>query len=316
MEPHDPHAVQAGRCVTRDDPGAVAAGGARTLVGMLTTTALAAALSPDAVLLAGGPVQALGPEFLQPENLIASFGTAALIGIVAVVFVETGLLFPFLPGDSLLFTAGALVAQDELRLNIGVLCLLLFLAAFLGDQLAYAIGRRLGPKVFSRPDSRFFKQKYIDQTYAYFDRYGGRTIIVARFVPFVRTYAPVAAGVGRMSYRHFVSYNVVGALLWGVGVTLLGYWLGNFGFIKDNIEALLVLIVLVSVIPVGVELWRARRKEAAGETVEGRDPGYDEPVERAAVEREVFGRATTPGTPGTVGDAPDEELARRTAEEG
>lgn len=285
---------------------------------MLTTTALAAALSlsPDAALLAGGPVPALGPEFLQPENLIASFGTAALVGIVAVVFVETGLLFPFLPGDSLLFTAGALVAQDELSLNIWVLCLLLFLAAFLGDQVAYAIGRRLGPKVFSRPDSRFFKQKYIDQTYAYFDRYGGRTIIVARFVPFVRTYAPVAAGVGKMSYRHFVSYNVVGALLWGVGVTLLGYWLGNFGFIKDNIEALLILIVLVSVIPVGVELWRARRKEAAGETVEGRDPGYDEAAERAAVEREAFGRATTPAVPGTVGDAPDDErLARRTAEE-
>ncbi|QCB92601.1 VTT domain-containing protein [Cellulomonas shaoxiangyii] len=281
---------------------------------MLTTTVLAAALSPDVALLAGGPVPALGPEFLQPENLIESFGTAALIGIVAVVFIETGLLFPFLPGDSLLFTAGALVAQDSLQLNIGVLCLLLFLAAFLGDQVAYVIGRRLGPKVFSRPDSRFFKQKYIDQTYAYFDRYGGRTIIVARFVPFVRTYAPVAAGVGRMRYRTFVSYNVVGALLWGVGVTLLGYWLGNFAFIKDNIEALLILIVLVSVIPVGVELWRARRKEAVGETVGGRDPAYDEAAERAAVEREAFGRSSTPAVAGPVGDAP-QQPAGRTPEE-
>lgn len=269
---------------------------------MLTTTVLTAALTdaPHA-LLAGGPLPALGPDFLEPEHLIRSFGTAALIGIVAVVFIETGLLFPFLPGDSLLFTAGALVAQDSLQLNIWVLCLMLFVAAFAGDQVAYAIGRKLGPKVFNRPDSRFFKQKYIDQTYAYFDRYGGRTIIVARFVPFVRTYAPVAAGVGRMSYRHFVSFNVIGALLWGVGVTLLGYWLGNFSFIKNNIEALLVLIVGVSVVPVAVELWRARRKEKAGETVEGRDPEFDEPVERAAVEREVFGEAATTPVAGQAG---------------
>lgn len=270
---------------------------------MLTTTVLTAALTDgSSTLLAGGPLPALGPEFLNAENLIRSFGTAALIGIVAVVFIETGLLFPFLPGDSLLFTAGALVAQDSLQLNIWVLCALLFAAAFLGDQVAYAIGRSLGPKVFSRPDSRFFKQKYIDQTYAYFDKYGGRTIIVARFVPFVRTYAPVAAGVGKMNYRHFVSYNVIGALLWGVGVTLLGYWLGNFAFIKENIEALLVLIVGVSVLPVVVEVWRARRAERSGRTVEGRDTDYDEPVERAAVEREVFGRATTTPTAGQVGD--------------
>lgn len=268
---------------------------------MLTTTALAAALTDAPTLLAGGPLPALGPDFLDPDHLIRSFGTAALIGIVAVVFIETGLLFPFLPGDSLLFTAGALVAQDQLQLNIWVLCLMLFLAAFGGDQVAYAIGRKLGPKVFSRPDSRFFKQKYIDQTYAYFDKYGGRTIIVARFVPFVRTYAPVAAGVGKMSYRHFVSYNVIGALLWGVGVTLLGYLLGNFPFIKNNIEALLILIVGVSVIPVAVELWRARRKEAAGETVEGRDTQYDEPVERAAVEREAFGAAATAPVAGPAG---------------
>lgn len=282
---------------------------------MLTTSALAAALTTDvAPLLAGGPLPALGPDFLQADHLIASFGTAALIGITAVVFIETGLLFPFLPGDSLLFTAGALVAQDSLQLNIWVLCLMLFLAAFAGDQVAYAIGRKLGPRVFSRPDSRFFKQKYIDQTYAYFDRYGGRTIIVARFVPFVRTYAPVAAGVGKMSYRHFVSFNVIGALLWGVGVTLLGYLLGNVTFIKDNIEALLVVIVLASLLPVAFELWRARRKEKAGETVEGRDTAYDEPVERAAVEREVFGHAATEPVAGQAGtevvDLPGDDAGR------
>ncbi|MCC2320860.1 VTT domain-containing protein [Cellulomonas xiejunii] len=281
---------------------------------MLTTTVLSAALTDGSLpLLAGGPLPALGPDFMDPEHLIRSFGTAALIGIVAVVFIETGLLFPFLPGDSLLFTAGALVAQDSLQLNIWMLCGMLFLAAFAGDQVAYAIGRKLGPKVFSRPDSRFFKQKYIDQTYKYFDKYGGRTIIVARFVPFVRTYAPVAAGVGKMRYRHFVSYNVVGALLWGVGVTLLGYWLGNFSFIKNNIEALLILIVGVSVLPVAFELWRARRKEQAGETVEGRDTEYDEPVERASVEREVFGNAATPPVPGQAGTpAVDDEVGEHT----
>jgi len=248
---------------------------------MLTTTALAAALAPvhaavhaavqtavqtaahSGTHAATGPVATLGPSFLDPDHLIQSFGTWALLGVVVVVFIETGLLFPILPGDSLLFTAGALVAQETLHFPLWLLCLLVFLAAFLGDQTAFLIGRTLGPKVFSKPDSKIFKQSYIDQTYRYFDKYGGRTIIVARFVPIVRTYAPVAAGVGKMSYRHFVSFNVVGALLWGVGVTLLGYALGNVGFVKDNIEVLLVVIVLVSVLPMAWEVWRARRRSSA-----------------------------------------------------
>ncbi|NMR19678.1 hypothetical protein HIR71_05470 [Cellulomonas fimi] len=218
---------------------------------------------------------------MQADTLIASFGPYALIGIVLVVFIETGLLFPFLPGDSLLFTAGLLVAQDELNFPLWLLCLLIFLAAFIGDQVAYFIGRKAGPKLFNKPDSRIFKQQYIDQTYAYFDRYGGRTIIVARFVPFVRTFAPVAAGIGKMNYRHFVSYNVIGALLWGVGVTVLGYFLGQITFVKDNIEAILVLIVGLSLIPVAVELLRARSAK--------RNPAYDEQHERARVEREDIG---------------------------
>ncbi|WP_149204545.1 DedA family protein [Actinotalea subterranea] len=236
---------------------------------MHLTSALA-----DAVL-AGGPVSTLGPDFLNAEKLIESFGPYALIGVVVVVFIETGLLFPFLPGDSLLFTAGMLVAQEHITVPLWVLCLALFAAAFLGDQVAFFIGRKAGPKIFNRPDSRFFKQQYIDQTYAYFDKYGGRTIIIARFVPFVRTYAPVAAGVGNMQYRHFVSYNVVGAFLWGVGVTVLGYLLGNVTFIKENIELILIAIVGVSVIPVAIELLRARSKS--------RDPRYDEPAERERV---------------------------------
>jgi len=235
-------------------------------------TALAASL-PMA-----GPLVGLGPDFLDPEYLIDRFGPYALIGIVVVVFIETGLLFPFLPGDSLLFTAGMLVAQDEIEVPLWLLCLALFAAAFIGDQLAYLIGRKAGPRLFSRPDSRFFKQKYIDQTHAYFDRYGGRTIIVARFVPFVRTYAPVVAGVARMRYRTFVSFNVIGALAWGVGVTMLGFFLGQIEFVRTNIEIILVGIVGLSLVPVVLELLRARSNR--------RDPRYDEAHERERVARE------------------------------
>ncbi|WP_203669102.1 VTT domain-containing protein [Cellulomonas pakistanensis] len=238
------------------------------------------------VVPALGAQPALLPDWLDAEHLISSFGSYALIGIVLVVFVETGLLFPLLPGDSLLFTAGALVAQDALDFPLWLLCVLLFAAAFLGDQVAYFIGHKAGPRLFRRPDSRVFKQQYIDQTYAYFDKYGGRTVILARFVPIVRTYAPVAAGVGGMRYRTFVSYNVIGALVWGVGVTVLGYLLGTISFVRDNIEALAVLIVLVSVVPVAIELWRGRR--AARRADGGRDERYDEPAERAAVERKAF----------------------------
>ncbi len=223
-------------------------------------------LTLDVLLPAGETVTALGPEWLQADRLIESFGTYALIGIVLVVFIETGLLFPFLPGDSLLFTAGMLVAQETLDFPLWLLCTLLFLAAFAGDQVAYYIGHRAGPKIFNRPDSRFFKRSHIEQTNAFFDKYGGRTIILARFVPFVRTYAPVAAGIGRMPYRHFVSFNVIGALLWGVGVTMLGYFLGQFDFVHDNIETILVLIVLISVLPVIIEVgrgWLASRRAAS-----------------------------------------------------
>ncbi|HWJ84860.1 MAG TPA: VTT domain-containing protein [Cellulomonas sp.] len=246
---------------------------------MLTTTALAAALP------------AAGPDFLDPQHLIDTFGTWALLGIMAVIFVEVGLLFPILPGDSLLFTAGALLAQESLDIpvNIVELSLLMILAAFAGTQCGYLIGRTLGPKVFNKPDSRFFKQKYIDDTYAYFDRYGGRTLIVAQFVPFVRTYASVAAGVGRMPYKHFVKFNAIGVVLWAGGVTWLGYGLGNIAFIRDNIEMLLVVVVLLSVVPIGIEVLRERRKAKRGVLDEdGRDTRYDEPAERAEVERKAF----------------------------
>ena len=221
-------------------------------------------------------VPALGPEWLDPDTIITWFGPLAVVGILAIVFIETGLLIGFfLPGDSLLFTAGMLTATGFISTPLWLLCLLIFVAAFAGDQVGYLIGRSAGPKVFSRPDSRLFKQEYVDKTYSYFDRYGGRTIILARFVPIVRTFAPVAAGVGKMRYRTFIAYNAVGALLWGVGVTVLGYWLGQITFVQENIEFILVGIVALSVVPIVVELLRAKSGQ--------RDSRYDEDAERERV---------------------------------
>lgn len=242
-----------------------------------------------AALPAAGPVHAGITDLLNAQNLIDKFGTLALVGILAIVFIETGLLFPILPGDSLLFTAGALVASNQLQvhINVWVLSLLTFLAAFAGTQCGYLIGRTAGPKVFAKPDSRFFKQKYIDQTYGYFDRYGGRTIVIAQFIPIVRTYAPVAAGVGKMPWRHFVPFNALGALLWGAGVTWLGYALGTIAFVRDNIEALLVVLVLFSVSPMLFEILRRRRRAKRG--LPSDEEAYDEADERAAVERKAFG---------------------------
>lgn len=224
---------------------------------------------------------ALGPEWLDPEYLINSFGPLAVLGVCLIVFAETGLLVGFfLPGDSLLFTTGLLVATDVIGTPIGIVAAAIALSAFIGDQVGYTIGRKAGPKIFNRPDSRFFRQEYVDKTHAFFDRYGGRTIIIARFVPIVRTFAPVTAGVGQMRYRTFASYNVIGALAWGVGVTLLGYWLGQFEFVRTYLEPILLGIVVLSVLPVAFELLRARSGR--------RDPRYDEPAERAEARRRAL----------------------------
>jgi membrane-associated protein len=225
-----------------------------------------------------GTIPAVGPEWLDPDAIIHWFGPLAVVGVLVIVFIETGLLVGFfLPGDSLLFTAGMLTASGFIGIPLWLLCLLIFVAAFAGDQTGYLIGRTAGHRIFKRPDSRLFKQEYVDKTYAYFDRYGGRTIILARFVPIVRTFAPVAAGVGKMRYRTFISYNAVGAFLWGIGVTVLGYWLGQVTFVQQNIEIILIGIVLLSVIPIGVELLRTKSTK--------RDTRYDDDEERQQVER-------------------------------
>ena len=157
-------------------------------------------------------------DFVHPDKLLEAFGT---IGLFLVVFAESGLLIGFfLPGDSLLFTAGVFAAAD--KLSLPVILPGIFVAAVAGDQVGYAFGNRAGPALFRRPDSRFFKQAYLDKAQRYFEEHGPRTIVLARFVPIVRTFAPIVAGAGEMRYRTFVTYNVLGGLLWGVGVTLLG----------------------------------------------------------------------------------------------
>ena len=204
---------------------------------------------------------ALGPEFLSPERI----ASAGLLLVLVVVFVETGLLIGFfLPGDSLLFTIGVLAASGTIDIPLWLLLTTIPIAAIAGDQTGYMIGRKAGPALFERPDSRFFQQEYVDKAYAYFERHGARTIVVARFVPIVRTFAPVVAGVSHMRYRTFVTYNVVGGVLWGAGVTLLGVWLGKVDFVANNIEPIIIGVVLLSVIPIALEFLRARKEHRAG----------------------------------------------------
>ena len=223
--------------------------------------------------LAHSPPIALGPSWLDPENLIRTFGT---LGILAIVFIESGLLVGFfLPGDSLLFTAGLLSAAGVLP-PIWVLLVTIPLAAIAGDQVGYAIGRKFGTPLFDRPDSRFFKREYVDRSAAFFERHGPKTVVLARFVPIVRTFVPVMAGTSRMQYRVFVTYNVIGGVLWGVGVTALGYFLGGIDFVKDNIEPILIAIVLISVLPVFFELFRAGRRSNGGPSKEESPEGADE----------------------------------------
>jgi membrane-associated protein len=196
--------------------------------------------------------------------LIDTFG---LIGMVAIIFAECGLLVGFfLPGDSLLFTAGLLIAgEGALTFDqpLWLVCLLASIAAVAGNQVGYAIGRRAGPAVFNRPDSRFFKHEYVERTNAFFEKYGGRAIVLARFVPIVRTFITVAAGAGRMDYRKYTTYTVIGGVLWATGVTVIGYFLGQVDIIRDNIELILVGVVLLSVIPIAIELRRRRSRVEA-----------------------------------------------------
>lgn len=211
---------------------------------------------------------ALGPAWLDPMQLLSGsgpFGTAILPAMLVIVFIESGLLFPLLPGDSLLFTAGLLANQPDPFAPLWLVMVLSPVAAILGDQVGYYIGHRFQPHIANRPDGRIFKQAYVKQTEEFFAKHGPITVILCRFVPIVRTYAPLVAGMAKMSYRTFIAYNVIGGVIWGAGVVGLGAMLGEIAFVRNNIEAIFLGLVALSVVPgiFGiVKSWTSKRKSA------------------------------------------------------
>lgn len=225
---------------------------------------------------------ALLPGFLDPVNLLNSFGGWMLAGLLLVVFIESGLLFPLLPGDSLLFTAGLIVAAKSTEIEpfapLWVLLVTIPIAAFLGDQVGYWIGAKLGYSLF-KPDAKVLKERYIVEAHEFFEKHGPITIFLARFVPIVRTYAPLVAGAAKMRYPVFLTYNVVGAIAWGAGVTLLGYFLGQIEFIRENVDYIFLLIVFVSVLPIITEI--------AKRILRSRKPVVEEPVDTESTDPSV-----------------------------
>ena len=205
------------------------------------------------------------PPWLDPEYLIQAAGPYALPVVSFIIFAECG-LFAILPGDSLLFTIGLFVARGAIPYSLPVVCLVLTIAAIAGNVSGYWIGRLIGPPLF-RPRrgliGRILNPKYVTKTHAFFEKYGNRTLILARFVPIVRTFVTLVAGVGKMDFRKFIAYTAIGGVLWACGVTILGYYMGNIPIVRDNIEAVLILIVLVSLVPMGVEFLLHRRRAKA-----------------------------------------------------
>ena len=191
------------------------------------------------------------------QELVNNYGNWIYAILFAIVFCETGLVvLPFLPGDSMLFAAGTIAAVGDM--NIFVLIGLLIVAAVLGDFVNFEIGKHFGQKLFSNPNSKIFKQSYLQKTHDYYERYGGRTIIIARFIPIVRTFAPFVGGMGNMNYAQFARYNIVGAVLWVVSFTTLGYFFGQLPFVKEHFSWIMSAIIVFSVVPMIVEIIRHR----------------------------------------------------------
>jgi membrane-associated protein len=194
-------------------------------------------------------------------EIIARYGTGTYGVLFLIIFAETGLVVtPFLPGDSLLFAAGAFSARPDTGLNVHLMAALLLVAAVIGDTLNYAIGAKLGPAVFKREDSFLLRRKHLERAHAFFEKYGGRAIILARFVPIVRTFVPFVAGIGTMSYRRFLAYNIVGGFIWIYFFTYAGYFVGNQPLIQKNFKLVILLIIFISVLPMVFEGWRAWRE--------------------------------------------------------
>jgi len=201
------------------------------------------------------------PPWLDPIHILDNPALGFWVVVIAcsIIFAETGLLVGFfLPGDSLLFTAGLLTSTGKLPVNIGVLLILLIVCAFIGNQVGYVIGAKAGPAIFNKPDSRVFKREHVEHAHAFFEKHGGKALVLARFVPIVRTFVPVIVGVARMNMRHFVIFNAIGAVLWAGGVTLLGFILGDrFPWVQKNLDIIFIVIVLLSVVAVLVEFTKA-----------------------------------------------------------
>ena len=192
-------------------------------------------------------------------NIIQTYHTWAYIILFFIIFCETGLVMtPFLPGDSLLFIAGAITALPDMPLEINLLTLILLMAAVLGDSCNYMIGRSFGKILCNRNHSIFFKQKYLDKTHEFYRKYWGKTIIIARFVPIVRTFAPFAAGMGKMHYRSFMIYNIIGGALWIALFCYAGYFFGDMPVVQDNLKLLVVAIIVISILPAVFEILRMR----------------------------------------------------------
>ncbi|WEV26905.1 VTT domain-containing protein [Streptomyces sp. 71268] len=243
---------------------------------------------------------ALGPSWLDPDHLIDQFG---IYGVLAIVFAESGLLIGFfLPGDSLLFTTGLFVTTDMIDMDLWLVCLLVVVAAVAGDQAGYLFGRKVGPALFKRPDSKLFKQENVEKAHDFFEKYGPKSLVLARFVPIVRTFTPIIAGVSRMNYRSFITFNIIGGVLWGAGVTLLGAALGKVKWVHSNIEAMLIGIVLLSVLPIIIEVLRARSQNKKAAAAEG---GATARSTAAPSTTDVGGAGDTPQTPGEpIGGGP------------
>jgi membrane-associated protein len=217
-------------------------------------------------------MHALGPDWMNPEYLLQTYGDAFFLISLVIVFVECGLLFPILPGDSLLFAIGIFIAGGELDIPLYVAIPALFVAAFAGNVVGYEIGRAIGAPL-RHHDGRVIRKKYLDQTHDFFEKYGAKALVIGRFVPIVRTYITLVAGIGRMDRRHFFTWSAVGAALWVTSVTLAGYFLGGIPLIRDHLEAAILLIVVLSVLPMVYEYLKHRREARAAAAATGEVAG-------------------------------------------
>ncbi|MCR6487027.1 VTT domain-containing protein [Amycolatopsis sp. OK19-0408] len=200
------------------------------------------------------------PSWLDPQHLLSGLTVPVIAVLCLIIFIESS-IFPVLPGDSLLFTAGLFIANKTLHAPLWLVCVLVTVAALLGNVVGYYIGYFAGPKLFNRPDSKIFKQEYVDKTHEFLEKHGPKAVVLARFVPFVRTFITWIAGIGRMDPKRYFTYTVIGGILWAAGITVLGSLLGGVPFIANNVDAIFVLIVLVSVVPIALEYLKARREK-------------------------------------------------------